>query len=106
MLVLVRLVSVRFEVQKASLVQQEVMVLAIGCSRHIQKSGSQGCMQLATWQTIEGADQILYRLDDDHARTRLAKKMKNTKNIRGNRHAILSHYNNAQIQRIERKTAD
>ena len=36
-------------------------------------------MQLATWQTIEGADQKLYTLDDDHARTRLAKKMKNTK---------------------------
>ena len=43
---------------------------------------------------------------DDHARTILAKKMKNTKNIRGKRHATVSNNNNVQIQRIERKTAD
>ena len=63
-------------------------------------------MQLATWQTIEGADHILSKIGDDHARTRLAKKMKNTKNIRGKRHATVSNNKNVQIQRIERKTAD
>ena len=65
---MVRLVSVRFEKQKVTPLQQEFLVLVDGCSWHIQKSGSQGCMQLATLQTIEGADQILNKADADHAK--------------------------------------
>ena len=53
-------------------------------------------MQLATWQTIEGADHILSKIGDDHARTRLAKKMKNTKNIRGKRHATVQQRTNTE----------